>query len=75
MNTILLSVVGLLLATFGFVSAETADTADHVIISLALNWDDLWKHDASYEEVSEKEREETVNEVLIEIGNKMKRRN
>ena len=74
MNTILLSVFGLLLATVGLASAEV-DTADHVIISLALNWDDLWKHDATYEEVSEKEREETVNEVLIEIGNKMKRRN
>ena len=50
-------------------------TADTVIISLALNWEDLWHEGASLEEVDQKTRDENINEVIIEIGNKMKRRN
>ena len=62
------------LITFTAGKAEEP-TADSVIISLALSWHDLWKQDATLEEVDQKQRDETINEVLIEIGNKMKRRN
>lgn len=47
---------------------------DTVIISLALNWHDLWHQDASLEEVPQHERDDTIKEVILEIGNKMKRR-
>lgn len=67
---ILLSIILLLI---GARAAEP--TADTVIISLALNWEDLWHEGASLEEVDQKTRDENINEVLIEIGNKMKRRN
>ena len=46
-----------------------------MIISVALSWSDLWAQDASLEEVPQADRDQNVKEVLMEIGNKMKRRN
>ena len=51
-----------------------ARSGDVVILSMAINQDDLWDEHASLEEVPKKERDETLKEVLTEIGNKMKRR-
>lgn len=39
-----------------------------------LRWDALWDQDATLEQVSEEEREEYVNEALLEIASKMKRK-
>ena len=56
------------------VDKQSPPKKDIVIISLALNWADLWREGSSLEEVAQVERDEIVNEVLTEIGNKMKRR-
>ena len=42
---------------------------------MALNWADLWAQDASEMDVPQDERDEIIEEVLTEIGKKMKRRN
>ena len=56
-------------------SGKPPPTQDKVILSLALNWADLWREGATLDEVNQADRDETINEVLVEIGNKMKRRN
>ena len=39
-----------------------------------MKWDALWSEDSTLEEVTEEEREEYVNEALMEIASKMKRK-
>ena len=39
-----------------------------------LRWDALWDQNATLEQVSSEEREEYVNEALLEIASKMKRK-
>ena len=41
---------------------------------LKLKWDALWAQDATLEQVSAEEREEYINEALLEIASKMKRK-
>ena len=41
---------------------------------LKLKWDALWEQDATLEQVTADEREEYVNEALLEIASKMKRK-
>ena len=39
-----------------------------------LKWDALWAQDATLEQVTAEEREEYINEALLEIASKMKRK-
>ena len=39
-----------------------------------LRWDALWDQSATLEQVTEAEREEYINEALLEIASKMKRK-
>ena len=45
-----------------------------ISIRYKLKWEALWKEDATLEEVGEAERAEYINEALIEISSKMKRK-
>ena len=43
-------------------------------MKLKLKWDALWAQDATLEQVTAEEREEYINEALIEVSSKMKRK-
>ena len=45
-----------------------------VSIRYRLKWDALWKEGATLEEVPQKERDEYIDEALMEISSKMKRK-
>ena len=46
---------------------------DVVILSLALNWQDLWDQNASFEQVPEHQRHNIVTGVLVEIATRVER--
>ena len=52
------------------------DQQQNVVISmkLKLKWDALWAQDATLEQVTAEEREEYIDEALIEVSSKMKRK-
>ena len=45
-----------------------------ISLKLKLKWDALWAEESTLEEVTEEEREEYVNEALMEFSSKMKRK-
>lgn len=50
------------------------ETPGLITMRFKLKWDALWSEEATLDEVSEADREDYINEALIEISSKMRRK-